>query len=84
MSLAGTAVAVGAIAKSVLTVGLLAGGHDDYFLGCDCMGAELDYAPAPSSPFFDRRQYWTSVAAGLTVAAILTTGGAFLVKKGRR
>lgn len=82
MSVAGTALAVGAIAKSALTIGLLAGGHDAYFEGVDALGAELELPP--SNPFFDRRQFWTSVAAGLTVAGILAIGAGIVTSKGRR
>jgi hypothetical protein len=83
VSVSGAAIAMGALAKGVLTAGFVAGGNEDYFLGCDCMGAEAAYTLQPQSPLFDRRQYWTSVAAGLTVAAILAAGGT-LVVKGRR
>jgi len=83
--ISGTTIALGVLAKGALTVGLLSGGHEDYFLGCDCMGADSDYKPTePELPFFDRRQYWTSVAAGFTVATILAVGGAFIVHTGRR
>lgn len=82
MSVAGTALAVGAIAKGALTIGLIAGGHDAYFEGVDALGAELEVPP--SNPFFDRRQFWTSVAAGLTVAGILAIGAGIVTSKGRR
>lgn len=85
MSVAGTALAVGALAKGALTIGFLAGGHDAYFEGVDALGAEWKVDPNHGGQFFDTRQFWTSVAAGLTVAAILATGGAILyTKKGRR
>lgn len=82
MSIAGTALAVGAIAKGALTIGLLAEGHDAYFEGVDALGAELEVPP--SNPLFDRRQFWTSVAAGLTVAGILAVGAGIVTMKGRK
>ncbi len=84
MSVAGTVIVAGVLAKGALTVGMLAGGGDSYWEGTDILGAELPPAapPAPAPPRFNAANYYTQVAAGLTVVGLWTLFT--FLKAGRR
>ncbi len=70
MSAVGAAVAVGALAKSALTVGMVASG--DYWEGTDILGAELPLVERvdENTVRINAVTYYTQVAAGLTVVAV--------------
>jgi hypothetical protein len=72
VSVAGTAVAVGALAKSALTLGFASNNFESYLHGTDVLGAELPLVERidENTVRINKITYYTQVAAGLTVVAV--------------
>ena len=49
--------------------------RDDYLMGCDVLGAELEAPVKTQVTEVRTSNYWSTVAAGLTVAAVLSIIG---------
>lgn len=71
-------------------IGMFAPSFEEYLTGCDVLGAPLVGTDAKAESKdavvqVHTGSYWTSVAAGLTVAAMITTVGyAYTKCRGRR